>query len=194
MSPRFGPSSAFRLVEFYGDTKCGENEPVVLETRGRRQQRHRMSPSECAGIGPWALDGDRVWFGKTFYAGEGETGTGGFGYFDASTRQYQFFSPREIKLSSASAIFVQPDAVWVALMTRGEYGDHGQGLLRYDRHSRTTTRFDIAGSIGRRFIQFADRIALTLDDGIIVIRDGHVRGYIVDQTTDGRLRVAEAFN
>ncbi|HLG57879.1 MAG TPA: hypothetical protein VI485_21215 [Vicinamibacterales bacterium] len=194
MSPRFGPSGAFTLVELDEDTECADASAVVLETRGRRQQRHSLPPSGCDRIGPWALDGDRLWFGKTFYAGEGGTGTGGFGYFDANTRQYQIFSPREITPSSASAIFVQPDAVWVALLTRQEYGDHGQGLLRYDRRSQTTTRFDIAGSIGRRFIQCGDRIALTLDDGIIVIRDGHVTGYIVDQMTDGRLRVAEAFN
>ena len=28
-------------------------------------------------------EGDRLWFGTTYYAGEGQTGVGGFGYFDA---------------------------------------------------------------------------------------------------------------
>src|SRR5580658_3200125 len=36
-------------------------------------------------IGPHQVEGNRLWFGVTFYDGEGWTGTGGFGYFDAST-------------------------------------------------------------------------------------------------------------
>jgi len=35
--------------------------------------------------GPWQREGEKVWFGKTFYDGEGSTGVGGFGYFDLAT-------------------------------------------------------------------------------------------------------------
>ena len=56
------------------------------------------------------------------------------------------------------------------------------------------THLDIGTSIGHAFVALADRILLALDNGIIVIRDGMVKGYIVDKTTDGRLRVAEAFS
>ena len=44
-------------------------------------------------IGPYQIDGARIWFGKNFYDGEGDTGVGAFGYFDTSTRAYTLFSP-----------------------------------------------------------------------------------------------------
>ena len=59
-------------------------------------------------IGPHQLEGNRLWFGKTFYNGEGRTGVGGFGYFDATTRSYRLYSPPEIHRWSVSAIRVSP--------------------------------------------------------------------------------------
>ena len=40
-------------------------------------------------IGPWQLTEGTLWFGKTFYDGEGHTGVGGFGYFDAARKAYR---------------------------------------------------------------------------------------------------------
>jgi hypothetical protein len=152
-----------------------------------------MPPSMCDQIGPWAIEGNRLWFGKTFYSGEGNTGTGGFGYFDAETKRFRMFSPPEVKRWATSAILVQPDAVWLALEKRGEYNNAGFGVVRYDRRANTVTRFDLGGSIGQRFTTFSDRVVLAVEDGIFIFRGNDVKGYIVDQTTDGRLRIAEAF-
>src|ERR1035437_214942 len=65
-------------------------------------------------IGPWQEDG-QIWFGKTFYDGEGSTGVGGFGYFDMNERRLHMFAPPEIADRSVSAINVGPDAAWMAL-------------------------------------------------------------------------------
>lgn len=65
--------------------------------------------------------------------------------------------------------------------------------MRYDRRTNTLTRFDIGDSIGRAFVVLRDRILLAADNGVVVIQDGSVNRYILDKTTDGRLRVAQAF-
>ena len=44
-------------------------------------------------IGPWQREDGRIWFGKTFYDGEGSTGVGGFGYFDEEEKKLQLFNP-----------------------------------------------------------------------------------------------------
>jgi hypothetical protein len=197
-SQPFGPSGAFRLTELDEETGCAQ-QVVVVSERGARRQHYRMPrarpPADCDQIGPSAIEGNQVWFGKTFYSGEGYDGIGGFGYFEMSTRRFELFSlPPAAAPGAATAILVQPDAIWLALALHGEGDSRGRGLLRYDRRLRTTTHFDIGDSLGHSFVAFRDRIALTLDDGVVFIRDGQVKGYIVDQMTDGRLRVAEAFN
>jgi hypothetical protein len=65
--------------------------------------------------------------------------------------------------------------------------------VRYDRRTNTLTRFDIGDSIGRAFVVLRDRILLAADNGVVVIQDASVKRYILDKTTDGRLRVAQAF-
>jgi hypothetical protein len=193
-SAPFGPSGAFRLVEDEdSDSECPFRERSIVERRGQRQQRHHMPPSMCDRIGPWAIDGNRFWFGKTFYSGEGNTGTGGFGYFDADTRRFTLLAPHAVTRSAASAILIQPDAIWLALAYYGEYNNTGRGVVRYDRRAQTTSRFDIGGSVGLLFTSFADRVVLAVEDGIIIFRGNEMNGYIVDQTTDGRLRIAQAF-
>lgn len=192
---RFGPSGVFRLakIDNGSDSDCASAEVVVLERRQPTPQRHRLPPEKCDSIGPWALDGNRLWFGKTFYSGEGGEGTGGIGYFDATTKRFELIAlPASVTPSAVTAILVQPDAVWVALALHWEYSTQGRGVLRYDRRAHTMTHFDIGG-IGQSFVAFRDRIALIVENGVVFIRDGQITGFIVDQTTDGRLRMAEAF-
>ena len=52
------------------------------------------------------------------------------------------FAPPEIADWSVSAIQVAPDAVWMALVTNGEYGRSSGGLLRYDRQSVAVLRIE----------------------------------------------------
>jgi hypothetical protein len=142
-------------------------------------------------IGPWQLEGDRLWFGKTFYDGEGMTGVGGFGYFDSSERRFHLFAAPETADWSASAILVQSDAIWLALASRGEFGDANGGLVRFDRQAETYRRFE-SGDIGRSLALVAGHLVAATDNGITVIAGTAARHYVVDQTTDGRLRVAPA--
>jgi hypothetical protein len=142
-------------------------------------------------IGPWKLEEDKLWFGKTFYDGEGTNGVGGFGYFSATDRRYRLFTPPEIAGWSVSAIDVEAEAVWMALVASGEYGGASGGLLRYDRQSGAVRRFELP-DVGVQFVNSGGKIMVATDFGIAVIDGDEVRRYFVDRTTDGRLRVALA--
>jgi hypothetical protein len=142
-------------------------------------------------IGPWKLEEDKLWFGKSFYDGELWTGVGGFGYFSATDRKYHLFTPPEIAEWSLSAIDVESDAVWMALVTGGEYGGSSGGLLRFDRQTESLRRFELP-DIGVQFIHAGGKLLAATNFGVAVIDGGVVTRYFVDRTTDGRLRVVPA--
>ena len=142
-------------------------------------------------IGPWQREDGRIWFGKSFYDGEGRTGVGGFGYFDMNERKLHLFAPPGIADWSASAIDVGPDAVWMALVQNGEYGGSSGGLLRYDRQSGAVRRFGLPDT-GIGFIRTGGKILVATNFGIAVIEGDQVTRYFIDRTTDGRLRIALA--
>jgi hypothetical protein len=94
-------------------------------------------------IGPHEIVGDRFWFAKAFYDGEGISGVGGVGYFDPEKREYRVFSPPELAPWSATALYVDGDVVWVGLRNFGELVSLPQGLLRYDTVNGTARKYEI---------------------------------------------------
>ncbi len=142
-------------------------------------------------IGPWQREDGRIWFGKTFYDGEGSTGVGGFGYFDEKEKKLQLFNPPEIADWSVSALDVTPDAVWMALVNNGEYGGSSGGLLRYDRHTRVARRLPLP-DIALRLAHISGKTLAATDFGFAVVEGDQITRYFVDQTTDGRWRVIPA--
>ncbi len=142
-------------------------------------------------VGPWEQENGRIWFGKTFYDGELHTGVGGFGYFDMNERRLHMIPTPEIADWSVSAIDVGPDAVWIALISNGEWGGSGGGLLRYDRQSGAVRRFELPDIVWR-ITRAGGKILAATELGLAVVEGDGVKRYFVDRTTDGRLRVAEA--
>lgn len=142
-------------------------------------------------IGPWQLDNGRIWFGKSFYDGEGDTGVGGFGYFDAHEHKLQMFEPPEIADWSVTAMVVGPQAVWIGLAWLGEGSSLSGGLLRFDRETKTVRRFEFP-DFAQGMTQFQDQILIASDFGIGIVKDQRVSRYFVDQMSDGRYRVVEA--
>ena len=95
-------------------------------------------------IGPYQIEGAKVWFGKSFYDGEGERGVGAFGYFDTETRQYRLFFPPEVAPYEVSAMLVEPDAVWVGLdYFTEDISTFPGGLVRWDRASEKVRLYPI---------------------------------------------------
>jgi hypothetical protein len=142
-------------------------------------------------IGPWQVADGTLWFGKTFYDGEGMTGVGGFGYFDPALRKYRIYSPPEIADWSVTAILVEPDDVWLGLARRGEGFSAAGGLLRFHRATEQVEKLerrDIAGQIAR----VGDHLLIATEFGAAVAEEQSLRRFFLDRTTDGRLRIVEA--
>lgn len=210
--PRFGPGGAFTLAHEEGNSLGPRL--VVTEKRGTAAVRYPLAQSAYSvfaaarpwrvkdgyvekgteideRIGPWKLEGTRLWFGKTFYDGEGSTGVGGFGYFDIVDRTHHLFAPPEIADYSVSAIAINPDAVWMALVRNGEYGGTSGGLLRFDRRTEIVQKLKMP-DIGTRCVEAGSRLLVATNFGVAVIEDGTVRRYFVDRKIDGALVIAAA--
>jgi len=142
-------------------------------------------------IGPTKLENDKLWFGKTFYDGEGTTGIGGFGYFSASDSKYHLFAPSELAEWSVSAMDLTPAEVWMALVHNGEWGGSSGGFLRYDRQSAAISRFE-GPDIGFEFVRAGASLLAATGYSVAVIESDRVTRYFVDRTTGGKLRLVPA--
>ncbi len=206
----FGSAKKFELL-LKNSTGTAEENPMIVEHRrdatrkfplpqsSRKEWKLRrpddaksIFPASSAEIGeqigPHQVEGDRLWFGETFYNGEGWTGVGGFGYFDAASRSYKLISPPEIWPWSVSALLVEPDAVWLGLVHYGEGGNAPGGLLRWDRARQSLRRFDIRAEI-HQIMRSQEALYLATDDGIAVLRGSEVERYIMDSEPNGRFHV-----
>ena len=156
---------------------------------GRRaagESRHQIAEE----IGPWQVVDGTLWFAKTFYDGEGMSGVGGFGYFDSTERKYQIYSPQEVRTFAASAMLVEPDAVWLGLVHNGEWGSTGGGVLRFDRTTRQANRIALREVVGE-IARVGNRLVMATTFGAALLDGDKLRRFFVDETSDGRLRVAE---
>ena len=141
-------------------------------------------------IGPWQREGERVWFAKNFYDGEGETGVGGFGWFDTRNRSLHSIDASLLADWSVWALNVSPDAVWMALGSNGEYGGMPGGLLRYDRGTGAFLKIPLRDAVAA-IVRVGDEVLAGTELGIAVIDGTGARRWCVDVTSDGRRRVAE---
>ncbi len=131
------------------------------------------------GIGPYQRFDGKVWFGKSFYDGEGSTGIGGFGYFDRVRRKYVIYSPPEVVDWSTSAILVTPQAVWLGLGFNGEWGGASGGLLRWDHQTHDVRKY-ATRSIIRHIVTHNGRISLATSEGVAIVHDDRLEEFFVD--------------
>jgi len=172
----FGPNGAFRLevsLDSFGERSHGVIEiingrptfyPLPQSTVAEYKSLH---PDEYAVgllteknyerqevIGPRQVEDNKLWFGKSFYDGEGMRGVGAFGYFNTATRQYQLFTPPEVGPWEVSAILVEKNNVWLGLDHFGEdISTFPGGLVRWDRQTEGARRYPlefVVNSIERR--------------------------------------------
>jgi len=207
--PAFGPGKRFRLSN--EKNKHGSDSLIVVEKVSPKEKIYPLpqsdhniwrlarpddianrTPSDYADIneqiGPHQLENGRLWFGKTFYNGEGSSGVGGFGYFDAATRSYRLYSPPEIQRWSVSSILVETNFIWLALVHRGEYGGNSGGLLRWNRKTERARLFSVSTYINK-IVRHDNALYLGAVDGIDVLRDDQIQSYFVDRNTDGQYQI-----
>jgi len=140
-------------------------------------------------IGPWQRFEGRIWFGKTFYDGEGTSGVGGFGYFDLATRRYTIYAPPKIVDWSVSAVLVTGEAVWLGLCRRGEWGGGSGSLLRWDRATHDVRRYSLGSTVGRMVLH-EGRVYLGTGEGVGVVGEEGVEEFFVDVTTSRGYEIA----
>jgi hypothetical protein len=149
-----------------------------------------VSMSEIAG--PFQIVGDRIWFGKIFYEGEGTAGVGGVGYFDTSQSTYTFLNVPEVMKWSASAILVEDQTLWIGLVGRGEGAGAGGGLVRHDLKTGATQRYPVEGVI-LRIKRLDYRLYLSTTNGVSVLeKDRLAVRYVVEPNIDGKLGLVRA--
>ncbi|MGD1072558.1 MAG: hypothetical protein ABSB15_20730 [Bryobacteraceae bacterium] len=137
-------------------------------------------------IGPYQIEGGKVWFGKSFYDGEGERGVGAFGYFDTETRRYRLFSPPEVAPYEVSAMLVEADSVWLGLDHQGEdISAFPGGLMRWDRSTEKVRLYPIefvVTAMERR----GDVLRLSTNGGYAELRGEVVERFSVRKTANGK--------
>lgn len=95
-------------------------------------------------IGAWTEHGGTVWFGISFYDGEGTGGVGGIGRHDPKTGTTTIRRPNVIRDSSIDHI--AHDGQWLWLATTGHYECSGHppthGLVRFDWNADRLETFE----------------------------------------------------
>jgi len=192
------PASGFKIMERLGKRTKAYDLPRTTYDEfarlrpGRVRDGYTRRETEFEEeIGPAQVADGTLWFAKTFYDGEGATGVGGFGFFDNQTKTYKLYSPPVVIDWSATAMLVEPEAVWIGLTFRGEYGNTSGGLLRFDRATGTCTKLALRDHI-YEIARVGNSLLLATDFGAAVLRDGKVRRFFVDGTSRGHLQVSEA--
>lgn len=135
--------------------------------------------------GPFQRVGNRIWFGKLFYDGEGISGVGGIGYFDTASSKYTLLSVPLMAEWSASAILVEDDAVWVGLVGYPEGEAYAGGLVRYDLKSGKSRKFPTEEVISR-ILRWNDRLYAATLNGAYRLRGETLTRYRVEPNINNR--------
>lgn len=139
-------------------------------------------------IGVSYVVGDRTWFGKTFYDGEGISGVGGIGYVDKGIRKYTIIRTPELADWSTSALSVEGNIAWIGLVTFPEGASRSGGLLQLDLKSRRTRKYpinDIVFSITR----WKEALYLGTTNGLYVLRGMTLTRYHFEPDINGNIIV-----
>src|SRR5262245_29140143 len=100
-------------------------------------------------IGACHQVGDVIWFGISFYDGEGSEGVGGVGRYDLATKRLEVRRPEELRDASVSHLVHDGDSLWIA--THGRYECVGfppaSGLIRYEWDEREVDRQLLCGFV-----------------------------------------------
>jgi hypothetical protein len=201
----FGPGGRFQLERSKDD--FGMRSHGIIETLGPNRTKFYPLPQSIAGkyiqlrpedlrinpfsadhyerqevIGPYQIEEGRIWFGNSYYDGEGMKGVGTFGYFDTSTRTYTLFSPPEVARYEISAILVESDRVWIALDRFGEDISRSPGgLVRWNRMTDEIQKYPLEFVVESIRVDSAS-LRLKTHDGYALFRNGDLRRFL----TNGR--------
>lgn len=116
-------------------------------------------------LGPFQKLGDRIWFCKNFYGGEGECGVGAAGFFDTKAKVFEIFYSSQTAPWSCSAILAEEKTVWMGLEHIGEGWGKAGGLAALHPATGEVKIFDIPAGI-TAIHRAGDRLLLVSGEGI----------------------------
>jgi hypothetical protein len=138
-------------------------------------------------IGAHQRAGDRIWFGKVFYDGEGTTGVGAIGSLGPAG-VYAFLRIPELYDWSVQGLVVEPEVIWAGRVSHGEGADHSGGLVRYDRQTRRVQHYDVPDVI-HSIARVGEAVFVGTGHGLYVIGNGTKMRYRVEPDIAGRFIV-----
>jgi hypothetical protein len=150
---------------------------------GYREGDTKINESAAA----WQRVDGGIWFGKTFYDGEGSSGVGDVGFL-SSDGQYTWLRLSEMADWSASALLLESSTIWVARVNKGEGELLSGGLLEYDRRTRVVRVHECRDLI-HSIVHLGTSIFLGTRHGLDVLRDGALTGYRMEPDVTGRFVV-----
>lgn len=137
-------------------------------------------------IGPFVSASDGVWFGKTFYDGEGTTGVGGIGVVTATG--YRLLRIPELFDWSVSALMIEPETIWIGRVLHPEGGDASGGLLEYDRRSAKAVVHDVPDVI-TSIARVEGALFVETTHGLYMLRGESRRRFRMEPAIDGEMMV-----
>ena len=150
-----------------------------------KTQRGQFPDKYDQNIGPFQFVGDQLWFGITFYDGEGTSGIGGVGYFDTRSNQFHIDHYPEIADWSATALLVEDDYLWVGLTQRPEGSAVPGGLARIARRNGKVTKYNVP-AIVRRIVSWNHSIYMGTSEGIFVLSQDKLNHLSFEPDLNGR--------
>lgn len=136
-------------------------------------------------LGPFQKLGDRVWFCKNFYGGEGECGAGAAGFFDTKAKVFEIFYSSQTAPWSCSAILAEEKTVWMGLEHIGEGWGKAGGLAALDPATGEVKIFTIPAGI-TAIQRLGDRLILVTSEGIYSLNaKGETSFLVPDVDEDG---------
>ena len=139
-------------------------------------------------IGPYQRVAGKIWVGKTFDDTDGSVGVGDIGYFDETTHDWVFLDIPEMADWSTSALLVEPDAIWVGLVHKGEGASDSGGLLRYDRTTHQVTITPLPDVIDK-IVRVGKQIYCGTLGGFAIVEQGQARRFAILPQLDGSYAV-----
>jgi hypothetical protein len=92
----------------------------------------RVGPSVEETVGPCVEAEGALWFGLTFYEGEGSDGVGGVGRYDVATKQIEVRRPEWVRDKSIDSLAYDGGRLWLGVAQHYEHDGPSWGLATYD--------------------------------------------------------------
>ncbi|MDO8802933.1 MAG: hypothetical protein Q7R35_00750 [Elusimicrobiota bacterium] len=145
-------------------------------------------------LGRFQKLGDRIWFCKNFYGGEGQCGVGAAGFFDTKAKVFEVLYSSQTAKWSCSALLAEEKTVWMGLQHIGEGSVSSGGLAAVNPSTGEATIYKVPSGISA-IQRMGDSVILGTGEGIYLFNSEGIASFAgpdVDKDGKDRLNFSEA--